>query len=85
MYTCQLSSINLRNLKETACQITYKTLYDDLREKEVAHKKGNYIMSDKIRKEYEETIQQWLTACVPKDAVLDRIERNQASVEVNWL
>lgn len=84
-YTCQISAINLRNLKDVACQITYKVLYDDLREKEKLHRAGHYTMSAECKENYEEQISEFMKACVPADAELDRIERNQAPVEVNWL
>ena len=84
-YFCQLSGINLRNLKDTACQITYRAIYQDLKEKERLHTRGRYTMSAECKANYEEQISEFVKACVSKDAELDRIERNQAPVEVNWL
>lgn len=84
-YFCQLSGINLRNLKDTACQITYKAIYQDLKEKEILHRKGRYTMSAECKADYEEQISEFIKACVPGDPGLDRIERNQVPVEVNWL
>lgn len=84
-YFCQLSGINLRNLKDTACQITFKVLYDDLLEKEKLHSQGRYTMSYECKANYEEQISEFMKACVPADIGLDNIERNQAPVEVNWL
>lgn len=84
-YFCQLSGLNLRNLKDTACQITYRIIYDDLREKEKLHKLGRYTMSAECKATYEEQISEFMKACVPEDPGLDQIERNQAPVEVNWL
>lgn len=84
-YMCQLSGVNLRNLKDVACQITYKAIYIDLKEKERLHKLGRYTMSAECKENYEEQISEFMKACVPGDPGLDQIERNQAPVEVNWL
>ncbi len=84
-YFCQLSGINLRNLKDTSCQITYKAIYQDLKEKELLHRQGHYTMSAECKANYEEQISEFMKACIPQDTELDRIERNQAPVEVNWL
>jgi hypothetical protein len=68
-YQCFLSEVNLRNLKEAACQITYKTLYEDLKNKATTH----YKMPSLERTTYETIIKQWAHDCLPTQIKVNQL------------
>jgi hypothetical protein len=76
--SCIRNVINIKNLKTFSCQLIYKILMDDLEDKLARHNAHKYDMSTAEANKYQGLLDDLSNACIPKDPVVDRIERDEA-------
>lgn len=77
-------SLRIRDLKDVSCQIYYKLMYDDLQNKYILHQRGLYRMPASETVKYQKSLDNFIKVCVPEDPIVDKIERNEMPVDVNW-
>lgn len=65
-----INSIRIKELKTFSCQLMYKVLAQDLKEKYRQHEKGLYRMPANVKKYYEDRIDEFTKACLPQDGDL---------------
>lgn len=75
--------LQVRNLKNVACEILIKTIKYDMDNKYELYKVGLYVGSKNELAKYNKLIKDWQKICI--SLPIDKIERNEPETDITYL